>query len=133
MAKNFELQTLTPNLAVKDVNETVKYYKDRLGFELVMSVPESGTLNWAMIQREEVSIMLQTFESLKEDLPTLGITSSANIGTFFIKMKGIENLYNEIKNKVDIAADMRTSFYGMKEFTIRDLNGFYLTFAEEVQ
>ncbi|NIR52325.1 bleomycin resistance family protein, partial [candidate division KSB1 bacterium] len=37
-----KFRSLTPNVMVEDVNETVEYYKDKLGFELIMSVPEEG-------------------------------------------------------------------------------------------
>lgn len=37
------LEKLTPNLMVEDVNETIDYYKDVLGFELSMTNPKEGT------------------------------------------------------------------------------------------
>ena len=33
--------TLTPNLAVADIRQTVQFYCENLGFELVMAVPET--------------------------------------------------------------------------------------------
>ncbi|NIT70052.1 hypothetical protein GWO43_03935, partial [candidate division KSB1 bacterium] len=39
---HMKFRSLTPNVMVEDVNETVEYYKDKLGFELIMSVPEEG-------------------------------------------------------------------------------------------
>jgi uncharacterized glyoxalase superfamily protein PhnB len=44
----------------------------------------------------------------------------------------VDDLYQKVKDKVTIASDMRTTFYGMKEFTIKDLNGYFLTFAEAI-
>ena len=38
-------------------------------------------------------------------------------------------LYEELKEKVTIIKDMRTTFYGKREFYIRDCNGYILTFA----
>ena len=40
------LKKLTPNLMVEDVNETVTFYQDVLGFALLASVPEEGQFNW---------------------------------------------------------------------------------------
>ncbi|KAA6335992.1 hypothetical protein EZS27_015829, partial [termite gut metagenome] len=37
-----EYQSLSPNIGVKSVNETVKFYTEVLGFQLLMSVPETG-------------------------------------------------------------------------------------------
>lgn len=130
---NTTFESLSPNVIVDHVNKAVEYYTTLLGFQLQASVPESGTFNWAMVQRGGVVVMFQSLESLKEDLPTLKISSKGSLGTFFIKVNGIDDLYAAVKNKVEIAADMRTTFYGMKEFTIKDLNGYFLTFAEEVK
>ena len=43
------LNSLTPNLMVNDVEETIEYYTDILGFTLLMTVPETGKLDWAMV------------------------------------------------------------------------------------
>lgn len=133
MSKSISLESLTPNIIVDDVNQAVDYYAEKLGFTLLASVPEKGTYNWAMVQRDGVSIMFQSLESIQEDMPSLKIDSKGSLGTFFIRMKGIDELYNQVKGKVEIAHDMRTTFYGMKEFVIRDPNGYFLAFAEPVQ
>jgi catechol 2,3-dioxygenase-like lactoylglutathione lyase family enzyme len=39
------LKKLTPNLMVEDVNRTVAFYQEVLGFELLTSVPEEGQLD----------------------------------------------------------------------------------------
>jgi uncharacterized glyoxalase superfamily protein PhnB len=126
------LESLTPNVIVSNVNKTVDYYSRFLGFTLIASVPETGVYNWAMVTRDGVNLMFQSLQSLHEDMPTLKIESKGSIGTFFIKLKGIEQLHTELKDQVEIASGMRVTFYGMKEFTIRDLNGYFLTFAEEI-
>lgn len=108
------------------------YYKDRLGFQLIASVPESGKLNWAMAQRNQVPLMFQSEESLREDMPELLLTKGG-IGTFFIRMTGIKELFTELSGEAEIVVKMRDTFYEMREFTIKDLNGYYLTFAEEIK
>lgn len=131
--KAIKLETLSPNLVVADVNKAVDFYTQNLGFTFITSVPEKGAYNWAMVMRDGVTMMFQTLPSIQEDLPSLKIESKGSLGTFFIRMTGIDQLYHDVKNKVEIAADMRTTFYGMKEFTVKDLNGYFITFAEEVK
>lgn len=130
---NSKLISLSPNLLVGSVNRAVDFYVTNFQFKLVVSVPESGTLNWAMVERDGVTLMFQTLESMKEDMPSLNIESKGGLGTFFVKMVGIDELYREAKSKkLTIPVDMRTTFYGMKEFTIQDPDGYFVTFAEEV-
>jgi uncharacterized glyoxalase superfamily protein PhnB len=126
-----ELESLSPNLISESVNASVDYYVKNLGFTLIASVPESGTFNWAMIQRDNVTLMFQSLTSLQEDLPTLNLKAKGSPGTFFIKMKGIDELYESVKGKLDLIVDMRTTFYGMKEFAIKDPDGYFMMFAED--
>ncbi len=132
MEDNIHFESLSPNVIVNDVNAAVEYYSKKLEFDLIASVPESGIYNWAMVQRDHVTLMFQSLRSLQEDMPSLNLSGKGGIGTFFIRMKGVDALYQSIKEKAEIASDMRITFYGMKEFTIKDLNGYFLTFAEEV-
>ncbi|HRI77995.1 MAG TPA: bleomycin resistance family protein [Cyclobacteriaceae bacterium] len=128
-----KLESLSPNVIVEDVNAAVEYYTKIFGFNLIASVPESGVYNWAMVMRDGVTLMFQSLRSLQEDMPSLKIQSKGSLGTFFIRMTGIEALYQSVKGKITIVVDMRTTFYGMKEFTVKDLNGYFLTFAEDVK
>lgn len=128
-----KFQSLSPNVIVDDVNVAVDYYTKNLGFNFITSVPESGKYNWAMVMRDGITLMFQSLPSIQEDLPELGIAGKGSIGTFFIEMTGIDQWYQQIKEKVDVIGEMRTTFYGKKEFTIKDLNGYFLTFAEDVK
>ncbi len=126
------LESLSPNLIADSVNRSVEFYTKHLGFSLAAAVPETGTYDWAMIQRDGVTLMFQTLKSLQQDMPSLNLDKKGSIGTFFIKMKGIEELYEHVKkSKLDIALEWRVTFYGMKEFGIKDPDGYYMVFAED--
>lgn len=128
---NSKLESLSPNLISDSVNASVDFYTKFLGFKLVASVPETGTFGWAMVERDGVTVMFQSLKSLQEDMPSLKLDKKGSIGTFFIKMKGIEDLYESLKGKVEIALEWRVTFYGMKEFGIKDPDGYYMVFAED--
>ena len=42
------MESLSPNIFVKDINATIAFYKI-LGFELTMTVPETGDYVWVMM------------------------------------------------------------------------------------
>jgi uncharacterized glyoxalase superfamily protein PhnB len=133
MKNQISFESLSPNVIADDVNKTTDYYTRVLGFTLIASVPETGVYNWAMVQRDGITMMFQSLKSIQEDMPSLNIQSKGSLGTFYIRMKGVDEFYKELKGSVELGHDLRTTFYGMKEFTIKDLNGYYLTFAEEVK
>ncbi|MCE5286812.1 MAG: VOC family protein [Pelosinus sp.] len=127
------LQQLTPNLMVDNVNETVKFYQEVLGFSLVMSVPETGTFLWAMMSSEKVSLMFQERKSMLEEYPMLKDTSVGGGLTFYIKIKNVRSLYNKVQGRARIVLDLHKTFYGAEEFALQDPNGFVLTFAGDAE
>lgn len=126
------LNTLTPNLMVNDVEETIEYYTDILGFTLLKTVPEKGTPDWAMVKRNDVILMFQSAKSLKDELPKLKSQKPGGGLTFYIKVDRITELHEElVENEVEIIADLESTFYDTIEFSIIDNNGYVLTFSEE--
>ncbi len=124
------LKSLTPNLMVKDVNCAVDFYKEFLGFELNQTVPETGQFEWASMKCGDIEIMFQAESSLIQDIPALQDSIIGGSLAFYIQMTGIDELYDKVKGNAAIVQDMHSTFYGMREFTIRDCNGYLLAFAE---
>ncbi|WP_148623816.1 VOC family protein [Aliarcobacter cryaerophilus] len=137
------MKAITLNLAVKDIKETIKYYQENFDFEVQMLVDESKTifdtqikeeLNyvWAMIHKDNVSLMLQSIESLKEDVGDFFQNLGASL-TMYIEVENVDELYLKIKDKVTIYKEIETTWYGQKEFYIKDINSYILGFASKVQ
>ncbi|MDF1673886.1 MAG: VOC family protein [Vicingaceae bacterium] len=126
------LNSLTPNLMVNDVEQTIEYYTDILGFTVLMTVPETGKLDWAMVKRNDVLIMFQTKKSLSSELPRLAGEKPGGGLTFYIKVDRITELHEELfNNEVEIISELESTFYNTIEFSVVDLNGYVLTFSEE--
>ena len=127
-----KLNSLTPNLMVNDVEETIEYYTDVLGFTLLMTVPETGKLDWAMVKRNDVVLMFQTTKSLKEGVPRLAGEKPGGGLTFYIKVDRISEMHEELfNNEAEIISDLESTFYNTIEFSIADINGYVLTFSED--
>lgn len=125
------MESLSPNLFVKDINKTIEFYK-MLGFNLVMTVPETGDFVWAMMTCGSVSFMFQTFASLGDTLPDVSRAGGGSL-LLYIKLKNIRTLFDGVKDKVTVIQGLEKTFYGATEFSIKDNNGFLLTFAEDEQ
>jgi uncharacterized glyoxalase superfamily protein PhnB len=123
------MQSLTPNIFVKDINATIAFYQS-LGFQLVASVPETGNYVWVMMVNSAVTIMFQTYESLGEDLPNIHRQDGGSL-LLYIKLKNIREYFEEIKQMVTVLKPLERTFYGATEFSILDSNGYVLTFAED--
>jgi len=126
-----KLNSLIPNLIVEDVNKTVDYYQNTLGFAIVTTVPESGDLEFAMLKLDAVSIMFQSHKSYVDAFPESTGQKVGGTLFLFIDVEDLDGLYKKIlEAKAEIAVDMHTTFYGTREFTIKDCDGYLLIFAE---
>jgi len=121
------MDSLSPNIFVENMNETIDFYKS-IGFQLVMSVPETGDFVWAMMTNGEVSFMFQTFASLGEELPEISRKNGGSL-LFYIKLKNIREFFEQVKDKATVLKGLEVTFYGATEFSILDNNNYVLTFA----
>jgi hypothetical protein len=44
----------------------------------------------------------------------------------------VDDLYDRIKDRVEIVEGPHNMFYGMREIIVRDLNGFWITFGQQL-
>ena len=136
-------EQLVPNLMVKDITETVVFYQDVLGFEFVLAVspdyqttfdtlPMDQPFIYALVRRDGIDIQFQSTENLAEDVTAFqGMQVGASVA-FYFKVNDIEVLYSKLQHRVEVIKDIATTWYDMREFYIRDCNGYVLGFAQLV-
>ncbi len=123
-------ETITTNIMVKNVKETIEFYEKKLGFKNVLSVPENGEiLNFAILNKDNISIMFQERNSLLEEYPTLQKDEIIPTFTLFITVKNVKKVYEELKDNVEIVAELHQTFYGKDEFAFLDNNKNILTIS----
>ena len=125
-----ELKSLTPNLMVTNVNETIDFYIKILNFELLQTVPEEGELDWGFVKKDEVMLMFQKESSIQEEYPALKGLNTGGALTLYIRVENVSEWYEKIKDQVNLIKPLNKTFYGANEFAIQDPNGFILTFSD---
>jgi len=123
------MESLAPNIFVNDMNATIAFYKN-LGFEKIMSVPETGNCDWAMLTNGGVTMMFQTYASLGSEIPQIHRKDGGSL-LFYIRLKGVRAFHDKIKSKAKVIVELNKTFYGATEFSVVDNNGYVLTFAED--
>jgi len=51
----------------------------------------------------------------------------------YIMTDSVDDLYRRLKDRVQVVVDVYDALYGMREFIIRDFNGFWITFGQPIQ
>ncbi len=118
-------------MLVENVERTVDYYQNILGFELVITLPDRSPFNWALVRREDVELLFQTPTSMGGLLPLQGQASRSALNVI-IPVNEIEDLFERLQQVAAIVRGIHTAGNGSREFSIRDCNGYTLTFSQDL-
>jgi catechol 2,3-dioxygenase-like lactoylglutathione lyase family enzyme len=114
---------LVPALLVRNMAETLAFYR-KLGFEVTDADPSEEKASWAQVRRG--SIALQFHTEAPEGTPKTPVCS----GTFYVFPDSVARLAEEFRGRVELAWGPEVMEYGLREFGVKDPNGYYLAFAE---
>lgn len=122
---------LEPEILVEDMQKTLMFYQDILGFKIELSFPEEKPV-FARIKKDNITITLNNREDFEKDIPSFKSMKMGGTSQIFIKATGVEDFFNEIKNRVKIVQEIHNTNYGTIEFIIEDCNGYFIDFSEDI-
>ena len=126
---------ITPNLMVADMEKSLKFYRDVLGFTVSQTVPEKPPFIFAWMKRGDAELFLNQHMPPQPGQPDL--YKGSKIGgtlSMYMPLEGIEDLHKTVGSSgVKIAVPLHKEFYGMKEFAVHDPDGYVIIFAEPVK
>ena len=123
------LKRLTPVLYAERIEPSLDLWERRLGFTRVASVPEGDHLGFAILVREGVEIMYQTFASLEQDIAPLGPEVRASRQLLFIEVDDLAAVEAQLQGVPEVVPK-RETFYGMTEVLVREPAGHVIVFAQ---
>jgi lactoylglutathione lyase len=123
---------LTPNLLVANLERSLAFYVDTLGFARSMTVPEQSPFVFAAVTSGSIEIFVNDAATAVKEYPAFVGKPIGATGTMFIEVEGVDAIHDRVKSRVKIVMPIVTQFYGMREFAIEDPDGYVITFAERV-
>jgi uncharacterized glyoxalase superfamily protein PhnB len=115
---------VVPMLHVPDVRRTVDWYRD-IGFDATVTYDDNrGGLSFAMVSFGTGEVMFSSGGKLSSD--------HRRDVDLYVYTEDVDNLWGRIKDRVEIVEGPHNMFYGMREVIVRDLNGFWITFGQEL-
>ena len=127
-----QFKKLTPNLLVANVERSLAFYVDTLGFARGMTVPDASPFVFAAVTSGDVEIFLNDAATAVKEYPAFAGKPLGATGTLYIELEGVDALHERIKSTVKVTMPLLTQFYGMREFGILDPDGYVITFAERM-
>lgn len=124
------LQKLTPVLFVDSIESALPFFRERLKFDVVVSVPVrdgSDELGFAILVRDDVELMVQTRGSVRGDLPQFA--DEPNRAFLYLEVADVDAVARDLRG-ADVVVPRRTTFYGADEIGVRAPGGHVLVFAQ---
>ena len=132
--------SIAPSIRVKDMQKSLDFYTKTLGFQATDKLTRrDGRIAHASVGFDSPLLMLSPIEYVrtsqtKEDLAK----NKLGVGVqFYIGMTGSKKLdafFSEVKAKgVAVIKEPKTESWGDRIFTVRDPDGYALTFSEYVK
>ena len=115
-------EKVVPMIHVPDVSATVDWYQG-IGFTVIDTYGDEG---------EGLSFAILSFGSSEVMFNQSGQTSTRHRREvdLYVYSDNVDDLYGRLKDRVEIVEGPHDTFYGMREFIIRDLNRFWITFGQ---
>jgi uncharacterized glyoxalase superfamily protein PhnB len=133
MTQSLRATKLTPNLIVSNVERSLEFYVETLGFVRGMTVPDQSPFVFASVTSGPVEIFFNDRSTIDKESPQFANLSVGGGGnTMFVEVEDVDALHDRVKAQAPIVMAIHTQWYGMREFAITDPDGYVITFAQRV-
>jgi uncharacterized glyoxalase superfamily protein PhnB len=123
------VKKITALLFAEEIEPCLKFWMERLGFEKTIDVPEGNKLAFAILQKDGVELMYQTYSSAEKDVSAVSPEVRKGPSFLYVEVENLEQIVSAMKG-AEVVMPVRTTFYGAKEIGIRDPSGHIITFAQ---
>ena len=101
-----KLTALTPMLRTWELQETIAFYTEILGFHCATFNEESG---WAFLKKDDVTLMLSGPNSHEGDF------APSFTGSLYFNTDNVDAIWEQIKDRVETCYAPESFPYGMRE------------------
>jgi len=119
------IRQLWPLLAVSDIDHSVEFYRDRMGFTIVGRAESGERLFWCRLERDGGSIMLEQDETARG--------SRGYRLSFYFVCDDVDDLYREHTDRGLALEPPVVAYYGMKHLSVPEPDGHSIHFESPTE
>ena len=127
-----QIRKLTPNLVVRNIEASLKFYREVLGLETGMTVPQQAPFVFGSVTNGTVEVFFNDQKVVAAEYPHLAATIGGSL-TLYMEVDSLQAVLDRVKKAgAKISMAVTEQFYGMKEFAFEDQDGYTITIAEKM-
>ena len=127
---DIEVGAASPCFIVRNVPETLAFYRDKLGFEVTFEGPEPEDIFFGIVQRGRSMIMFKSVDIDPVPNHTLDIGHGMMRWDAYIYVPDPDALSDEYAARdVEFLAPIGVTSDNLRGFDLKDLNGYILFFG----
>jgi uncharacterized glyoxalase superfamily protein PhnB len=124
------VRKITPILFVQELEPCINFWTEQLGFQKTVEVPEGNKIGFAIVEKNGVELMYQSFASAEKDNAATSEAVRKGPSFLYIEVDDLDAALEATKG-AEMVMPVRTTFYQAREFGIKDPAGHYLIFAQQ--
>ena len=130
-----EIQGLTPLLQVYDMQSSLAFYCDVLGFELLEKAGPPDDIGWVMLKLNKSYLMLNTLYEMADrpQTPDMQRFQSHQDTCLYFMCEDPDRVYDHIIQNGIKADKPAVAPYGMKQLYFSDPDGYSICFQSPVK
>ena len=121
-----KFNSLIPLVDVGDVERSIEFYENALGFCIEDKLIWNGAIEWALLSSGDVRIMLSNGGEPVDE--TYQVPKN---GVFFIYPEDIDGLYMSLQRNGYETSNLQSGQNGAREFYLQDPDGYVLWFSHK--
>lgn len=117
-----KLRNVTPTLKTQDLEGTLAFYTEVLGF-VVDTLWPPGAPTFSILDHGQVHLAFYTEEEASPEPPQM-------TGQLRVDVDGVMAIFERCRDRAEIEWGPEVYHYGAREFCIKDPNGYSIIFSE---
>ncbi len=124
------VKKITPILFAQEIEPCIQFWTERMGFQKTVEVPEGDKLGFAIVEKDGLELMYQSYASVEKDNPATAEAAKKGPTFLYVDVDTLDDALARA-SKAEMVMPVRSTFYGAREFGIKDPAGHYVIFAQQ--
>ena len=124
------VKKITPILFAQEIEPCIKFWTESMGFKKTVEVPEGDKAGFVILEKDGLELMYQSYASVEKDNPATAAAVKRGPTFLYIDVDDLNRALTATQG-ADVVMPVRSTFYGAKEFGIKDPVGHYIIFAQQ--